>query len=239
MKVKKISLVFLRNEEHYQFQTDFKDLVEAKDPIALNIEAAFNAFLPLYANEREALDPIRKSIITADISAADALRDNTFRGLSDAVDSAMHHFLPEKRAAAARIQLLFDHYGNVGRKPYDEETAAISSLLEDLAGLADDLTLLNLSDWATELAANNQAFDALKKARYTEEASKTQLRMKTVRLQVDAAYKAIVERIDALVIVNGLAAYEEFINELNMRIEAYTLMLAQRQGRADASAEGE
>lgn len=237
MRIKKIHLPHLRNEEHYQFQTDFKSLVETKDPIALNIEADFNAYLPLYANEGEALDPIRKSMLTEDISAADTLRDSTFRGLSDAVDSAMHHFMPEKLAAASRIQVLFDHYGNVGIKPYDEETAAISSLLDDLADLAEDMTLLGLSEWATELAANNVAFDTLKKARYTQEAAKTQLRMKDVRLQVDGAYKAIVDRVDALVIVNGLESYESFINELNQRIEAYDLMLAQRQGRAASSSE--
>jgi hypothetical protein len=76
------------------------------------------------------------------------------------------------------------------------------------------------------------AFDTLKKARYTQEAEKTQLRMKNVRLLVDGAYRTIVDRVDALVIVNGLDSYESFINELNERIEAYNLMLAQRQGRA-------
>lgn len=231
MEIKKLKITNLRNEEHYQFQTDFKSLVETKDPIALNIEADFNAYLPLYANEDEALDIIRKSILTEDISAADTLRDNTFRGLSDAVDSAMHHFMPEKRVSASRIQLLFDHYGNVGQKSYDEETAAISSLLEDLAGLAEDMTLLGLNEWATELSANNMAFDTLKKARYTQEAAKTQLRMKNVRLQVDGAYNTIIDRVDALVIVNGLENYESFIKELNQRIESYNLMLAQRHGR--------
>lgn len=235
MRIKKINLPNLRNEEHFQFYTDFKSLVEANDPISLGIEVAFQAFLPFYNDELKALDIIRKSFLTDDISAADELRDNTFRGLCDVVSSAKHHFMVEKRTAAARIQLIFDHYGNIGRKPYDEETAAINSLLGDLAGLADDLTLLGLTDWVNELQANNVAFDNLKKDRYTEEAGKTQLRMKQVRIEVDAAYKHIAERIDALVIVNGVEAYDSFINELNERIEAYKLLLAQRKGRSASS----
>lgn len=235
MKIKKIKLLSLRNEEHFQFYTDFKSLVEANDPISLGIEAAFNAFLPLYSDEREALDIIRKNILTKNISDADDLRDNTFRGLSDAVNSVTHHFLAEKREAAARILLVIEHYGNIGLKPYDEETATISSFIGDLTNLADDLTLLGLSDWVNELQANNTAFDNLKKDRYTQEAGKTKLRMKQVRLQVDDAYKTIAERIDALAIVNGDEAYASFIDELNERIEAYALLLAQRKGRSAAA----
>ncbi len=236
MKIKKIKLLSLRNEEHFQFYTDFKNLVETHDPISLGIEFAFNAFLPFYNDEREALDIIRKSFLTDDISMADDLRDNTFRGLCDVVTSAEHHFLAEKRAAAGRIQIVLDHYGNISRKPYDEETAAINSLLGDLEGMTDDATLLGLTDWLNELQANNVAFDTLKKDRYTQEAGKTQLRMKEVRLEVDKAYKKIAERMDALVIVNGEEAYAAFVNELNERIESYVLLLAQRKGRSASSA---
>lgn len=237
MKIETIHLSHLRNEEHYQFHTDFNALTESYTAVALNIEAAFAAYQPLYNDETEALNIIRRSAITDDIAAADAMRDRTFRGLRDTVKSAANHFLVEKQEAASRIQIVLDHYGDLARKNYDEETAAISSFIADLAERSADVNLLGLSEWVTELQANNEAFDALKKTRYTEEAGKTQLRMKQVRRLVDDAYKTISTRIDALVIVNGAEAYEAYINELNQRIESYNLLLAQRMGRNDQTEE--
>jgi hypothetical protein len=43
-----------------------------------------------------------------------------------------------------------------------------------------------------------------------------------------------VERINALIIVNGATAYASFVNELNARIDAYNQMLALRKGKKDA-----
>jgi hypothetical protein len=127
---------------------------------------------------------------------------------------------------------VFDHYGNVTKKNYDEETAAINSLITDLnSTYSTDVATLGIAGWLTELKANNDAFDALMKSRYTEEATKTQLRMKQVRKEVDKAYDTIVNRINALIIVNGLRPYAAFVNELNERVDKYNLIIAQREGR--------
>lgn len=234
MKIEALKTSNLRNEEHYQFQTEFKALVEQFTPITLGIEAAFAAYLPLYANETEALDIITKSAVTDEIANADNLRDSTYRGLCDTVKGASNHFSDKKREAATRIQIVLDHFGNINTKTYDEQTAAIKSLIADLNGqYADDVATLRLDEWLTELQANNNAFEALMNERYTDDAGKTQLRMKQVRKEVDSAYKTITIRIDALVVVNGPEAYSGFVDELNVRIERYNNTLAQRKGRND------
>jgi len=232
MKIQKIHLINLRNEEHYQFQTDFKGLVDRYTPAALGIEVAYAVYLVLYGDEGTALDMIRKSAVTEKITEADLLRDFTFRGLRDAIKAAGNHFNPSVKEAAARLQVALNHYGNITLKPYDEETAAIAALIADLrTTYAPDATLTGINDWINELQTNNTAFDTLKKERYTEEAGKTQLRMKEVRTEIDATFRTITERINALIIVNGEATYAEFVNELNQRIENYQNLLAQRQGR--------
>ncbi len=232
MKIQKIHLINLRNEEHYQFQTDFKGLVDYYTAAALGIEVAYAVYLALYADESTALDMIRKSAITGKITEADLLRDITFRGLSDAVKAAGNHFNSSVKEAAARLQVALGHYGNLTLKPYDEETAAIAALITDLrTTYAPDAAITGITDWINELQANNTAFNTLKKERYTEKAGKTQLRMKEVRTEIDVAYRTIAERINALIIVNGEATYTEFVNELNQRIEQYNLVLAQRKGR--------
>lgn len=232
MKIARINLSSLRNEEHFQFQTEFKNEINLFGAKTLNIETAFATYLPLYDQEEKALQPIRKSATTEQLVDADTERDDIYRGLTDAVKSALNHFDPNKRAAASRLKVLFDQYGNVARKPYNEETAAINKIMVEVKGAyAADVAALAINDWFTMLETKNNAFDTLMKSRYSEEAGKTELRMNEVRLTVDTAYREVVDRIDALILINGHRGYENFTREHNARVEKYSNILAQRVGR--------
>jgi hypothetical protein len=233
MKIKKIRLSHLRNDEHFQFGTEFKDLVNTTTPEALNIRAQFDNYLPLYAQEDEVLKKIMKSVFTEYIQAADHKRDRTFRGMADAAASALKHFNPDTQAAAKRLKIVLDTYGNVVRKPINEETSAIYNLLQELNGnYATDVTTIGIADWVAELEENNNALEALMKNRYDESAAKTDLVLKQVRRQADAAYHAIAERIDALFLVEeGTGVYEHFIRSWNTIVEKYHNALARHTGR--------
>ena len=232
MKILNALLSRFTNEEHFQFHTELKGLVENFTPVTLNIEAAWAVYESLYADESHALDVIRKSALTGNLVGADDYRDGLGRGLVYTVKGATSHFDPVKKAAATRLMVALDHYGNIGRKSYDEQTAAINSLVNDLnTGYAADVAALGIGDWVAELQSANAAFSALMQERYSEEAAKTQLTMKEARVQLDGAYRAITERIGALIIVNGERDYESFVAELNQRIERYNNMVALREGR--------
>ncbi|MGE0079554.1 MAG: DUF6261 family protein [Bacteroidales bacterium] len=232
MKILRINLRSLRNEEHFQLHTEFKSEVERIGAEPLNVVEAFNAYQPRYSNEEDALLLIRKSATTAQLTEADGERDIIYRGIVDSVKSWQNHFTPEKREAARRLKVLLDSFGNVPRKPYNEGTAAIAKLMVETQGeYASDVNALGLKDWFTELQTKNTAFDTLMKSRYSEEANQTEFRMKTARTELDAAYRAIVERIEALMLINGTAEYDEFVRELNARIEKFNSLLAVRRGR--------
>ena len=232
MEILSIQLKSLRNEEHYKFQIDVSSLVDKATPVALGIQALYTIYQAAVVNENTSMDVLRKSAITDSLVDTDNIRDNTFSGIVNLLKSATHHFKPEVKAAALRVQVLFDGYGNVAVKPYDQKTAAITKLVAELQGkMAADVTLLGLTDWLTELKKQNDAFDNLKKNRYTENAAKPQQNHKIARSEVDNAYRAIVKRLNALNEVNGPKAYASFITELNKRIESYSNLLAQRQGR--------
>jgi len=232
MEIFKLKSRRLHNEEHFQFHTEFKGLVVQNTPATLGIETQYPGYELSFANETEAIAFIRKNPISDEIVVADDKRDFTYRGLDNTIKACGNHFDPLSRQAAARIQVVFDHYGNLTVKPYDEETAAISSLISELNdNHAADVTTLGITGWINELQANNAAFDALMKGRYSKEAVKTQLRMKQVRLEVDTAYKQITNRINALIIVNGETGYKGFVDELNQRIGKYNNNLSVRLGR--------
>jgi len=233
MTIETFRLGHLRVDEHFQFNTEFCDLVTRVNPATLKIEPQFNAYLALYAREDEALKKITKSAITDDIQQADHVRDVTFSGMTGANRAALKHFRPEKVTAAKRLQVLFDTYGNIARKPLNEQTSAIYNLLQELKGAyAADVAAAGIDDWVQELEANNGAFDLLVKSRYDESAQRTNLVLKEERLRVDDAYRTIVERINALMLIEGGEAYENFIRQFNVVIEKYKNAIARRQGKA-------
>jgi hypothetical protein len=230
----------LRNEEHYKFHLDFTQLVARQTPAALGIEQQYPFYLTAFDAETAALNVVRGSVMTDELVLADARRDDTFSGMAGTVRSAMNHFDPGIRAAADRLSLLLDTYGNLALKPYDQETASIVKLVSELRnGYLPEVTKMGLSGWVDELEATNNAFETIKKSRYTENTLKPQQNLKLARMATDAAYRALVKRINALIEVNGPTAYAGFVNELNERIENYRLLLAQRRGRNAAAREGD
>ena len=232
MNILNAKLPRFTNEEHFQFQTEFKGLVDKYTPETLNIDAAWTVYVPAYNKEDGTLNVIRKNPLTSDSSGADDWRDALGTGLFYTVKGAMYHYSAAKREAAKRVLVVIENYGNINRKSYDEQTAAINSMVKDLqTGYADDIATLGLEKWVTELASANKAFEELMQKRYEAEAEKPQYTMKTAREEVDEAYRTITERIGALIIVNGEEAYAGFVNELNERIERYNNAVSRRYGR--------
>lgn len=232
MKTLKLHLQNLQNEEHFQFNTEFKDLVTDVGAANIDIESQFALYLPLLVNEDEALQVIRKSAITGSLATIDSERDSLFGGLAAAVKSSLKHYSETNRSAAARLQVVFDQFGNIARESYDKETADIDKLVKTLQGTySTDVATLGLTDWIIQIDAKNGMFDSLMKNRYSADAAKTEYRVKQARVEVDAAYRAITDRLDALMLVNGAEIYLAFVNELNSRIDRYKLIISQRQGR--------
>ena len=223
MEIEEIGLKRLTNEEHYKFMFDTDALIIAATTSTLSIENDYVIFKEAFQNEGEALGFVRKSSITDNIYDADLVRDTTLRGLKKAIESNLSHFKPVNREAAKRLLVFLNTFGNVTAKSYQEESAAIIKIVSELKSTyATDINLLGLMEWVDELENNNSSFDHLMTNRFDESDDKTRLRMKEVRKEIDKAYKAIVKRINALIIVNGEANYTDFVNKLNLRIDYYS-----------------
>jgi hypothetical protein len=230
MKISRIKLIRLRNEEWFNFFTEFKTFVEQISPQALNIEALFAKFQALYVQADESLEVLRKSSYTAEIVHLDGVRDSTYRGLAEAVKSAQHHYHAPMREAADKLEVILEHYGNLSAKPYNEETAGIYNLLQDFrTKYAAEVNTLALSGWLDELEANNKAFETAILARNAEEAGNSiDVKMLEVRRQTDRCYLDIVERLEALMLIQGDAPFAAFVKKLNTNIERYKSVLSRR-----------
>jgi hypothetical protein len=232
MEINNLSLTALSNEEHFKFFTDVDGLIITSTPAALEITTEHIAFSATLENEKDALNYVRKSTLSDKLIESDFVRDTTLKGLKKVIEGGLKHFKPAVRNAADRLIILFNTDGNITAKAYDKESAAIIKLIADLEGTyAADVTTLAISDWVIELKANNNAFDALMIDRYNEQDDKTRLRMKEVRIELDAIYRKITKRINALIIVNGEANYTDFVNKLNLRIDAYSKAMAHHNSK--------
>jgi hypothetical protein len=219
----------LRNEEWFNFFTEFETYVEETTPEVLDIEALFVVFKSLYRMADDALEQIRKSKYTSSIVLLDELRDNTFQGLNETVRSALRHFDQGKRAAAERLVTLFNHYGNIADRPYNEETATVYNFLQDLRGkYPDEIITLDLTGWLNELERTNTEFEKAVLDRNREYAGRTDLNMLDVRRQTGRAYLDIIERIEALMLIHGEEKFASFCKTLNANIERYKTAINRR-----------
>jgi hypothetical protein len=221
-RIVRLDLYKLHNEAWFQFFTEFKDLVTRFNPEVLDVNELFIMFMVLYGKADIALEVIRKSSETAQMEEADRKRDHTFRGFIDATKSGLNHFDPIKQQAATKLLVLVDHYGNIADKSLNEETATIHNFLQELTGAyAPQIAALGLADWVTELETKNNEFEDLVKQRNTEVSERTKFRMVEVRKETQDVYREIIDRIEALILINGDNAYSAFIDELNTYIKKY------------------
>jgi hypothetical protein len=234
----------LRNKAHAEFTDDFKAIVQKHGPGDLGITTLFSKFLALQDEEIALLELIFKSEITRKIEEQDTTRDEVYRGLVAAVDAAVHHFDATKREAAITLKSVVDHYGNLTRLTYDEESAGIKDLLRELAlpAHAPLATALSLGEWTTRLGTVNDAFVALMMERYEEVSQRPKGRLRVVREEVDKVLHEILDRVEAVVLLNGIDFSEElkpFVDEYNALASRYKNILARERGRRAAGKEGD
>jgi hypothetical protein len=240
MKIKRLRLKSLRNEEWFNFFTEFKKFVEETTPEALDIEALFVVLMIFYRMADEALEPIRKSNYSSTIRQLDKVRGEAFVGLNTTMRAALKHFDMKKRTAAERLVILFDHYSDLSDRPYNEETASIYNFLQDIrAQYPTEIAELELTGWLNELERTNTEFENAILSRNREYVSRTKLNMLEVRRQAGRAYLDIVERIEALSLINGDEKFATFVNTLNANIERYKTAINRRIGTNAAKTESE
>jgi hypothetical protein len=159
----------LRNEAHYQFFAAVIALA-VKFPWIVEKPGDLSGLLQrLFAKEDEVVDFIRKSDYSAKIADA-----------------------------APSLKNLMKTYGNIIRKSYDEEPAAMTGLLQELEGAyaAKVVLIGGLSEWITEIRAASETVAELPALRNTEKAGKPHERMTNVRRETDSACRDTVAEKD-------------------------------------------
>ena len=234
-KIKTISLTSLRVEEYFGFQklilAETENLPGEEPPSVQTaavtaFETAFNAF-------DTALKASATNPATASATDADTARDQSWRAANAYVKAMCSHPTADIANAASEAKSLFDKYGDPTSLAQTEESGILHNLLQDLEAFdSAKRTSLNLDVWITDLQAKEDAFLAAAAQRTEADATRQVGIVKETRTAADAAYRSLVDTVNALAMINGDTAYATFIDHVNAVMDRQKSILKARTTRA-------
>ena len=212
----------LRNEAHYQYLSSFKESSEEHEMTGYYPPENWARFNALLVKEKTVIDYARSSDITQQLLEADKREDRDLVGIYAIIRSGLHHFNPEVAEAARVLNTRYSDFGRIASKPYEEEVAAVSVLLDELNGqYAEQVATLNLQDWVLELTEAHSEFQRLFMLRNAQLAARPEDKFKTVSKEIEAEYKSIKDHFEAVLTINSTPELESFVRLLNTQIEYF------------------
>ncbi len=240
MIIKSILLNRLRNAGLVQFFTDVDGIVAAAltGSALMAVGEERTAFLASKAALSQNYQLDATSPLTQEVLNADVRRDDAVTGIRLLAEGYAHHFNNDKRMAGQRLMHAISIYGEVIAKAYQDETAAITNLLEDFDAkqeLVDAIGTLELGEWKGELKVANLAFNQ----KYGERtaataAADTGTNIVELRKPAINAWYALRDQIAAnYTVTKGAAPWSTVVAQLNALIDQYNATLARRGGSSD------
>ena len=221
-EIKNINLHNFGNAAHILFVRTAVGRAEACDALKTKATEELKALKKALEKEDELFVQSQKDLTTDDMKEADKRRDVLYRALKKAVEAAVDFPVKASSDAGIRLrQLLKDHEIDP-KMQLDKETSLLMNLTADLKGkFADDVALLGLTPLVVELAQSNDLFYKLAEARIDNQALVVLGQMKVLRAASDEAYRVLVRKANALAVIEGEAAYADFIDKMNAEIKHY------------------
>lgn len=230
--INSLDITRLRVEEDFGFQKRIESetalLTEETDkPMVDAFKAAVAAF-------DAALKASTRNSQSSAVIHADEQADAAWSGLNAQTKVMLSHPNPELRLVACEAYPLIQKYGNITGMAYNEEYGRMHNLLQDLAtlGVAKQKQIY-IDAWVTELQLRYDEFMAADAARTAEESTRIVGMVKQARMNADTAFRTLVERVNALALVNGEAPYATFIDHVNVVIRQANAVLTARRTRGE------
>ncbi|NEW81484.1 MAG: hypothetical protein GZ094_03855 [Mariniphaga sp.] len=236
-----IDLRTLRNVEFLRFGADFYGLVNANDPVVLNIEPQHVAFKIKLDETSQLFKLEQSSPLTQELVLDDERRDKAINGISGMIESYCYHFDSATVKAANLLLASLNLYGKgVAKMNLPSESGTIDAIVKDWETkpeLTAAITLLGLTAWVAELKAANQLFEQKYLERTEEYGAANPDTLKSKREETVLAYYELRKFIDANSVLNPSAAYEKLINALNALIDQYITLLNTRAAEPETETE--
>ena len=216
-----------------QEETDSPSKLSTMSATDSILETKVNSLTTSYNAFDDALKASSTNPTTATATATDDARDASWRGANNYAAAMCAHPDAEVAANAAEAKSLFDKYGDPTKLAQTEESGVLHNLLQDLEAFdASKRTSLNLDVWIADLKTKEEAFLAAATARTEADAARQVGIVKETRTAAEAAYRSLVDTVNALAMINGDTAYATFIDHVNAMIERQKAISKARTTRA-------
>lgn len=217
-----LSLERLNNGAHFLFISNVLARAEADANIKSKLSAQVNSLKAAKELEDENLKVSQKSLLTDEITAADAERDALYSGYKKAVYGFKDIPLENMAKAAKVLAQHIKDYAIDPRMQLDKETGLLINFIDDLEKkYADEVKTLALGAFVTAMKAANEKVRTQTSSRTDERMTKVVGSLKTSRKASDDAYRLLVKLVNAYALVEGDAIYKNFIDYVNTEIVHY------------------
>lgn len=230
-QIQKINLSALHNEEAFGFFTLVKeemkslpaDPEEGAAPLK-DVKVNFTTKLVTYD---EVLESSGKLKSTGAVEKADAMADEAWGATNMYVKALARHPDDMIRNAALPYAEVFEKYGNPTQMALNKELGILQNLCTDLEALEDD-TMLNFGPWKEYLVETTGLLMDAMQAQADEKSQVQVGSVKQSRLEVESAYRDLVDKVNVVAAYEGDAAYATFIDHLNAMIDRQKVILKTR-----------
>lgn len=222
-----------RNAEHYQAHRDMLEIITTEFVTTFGISPLREEYQRLFDIENECY--LRNTAFqdTPELQASDRKRDDLFLYCSQSINTAVLSPLKATAEAAVRLTFHLKPYIQAPRLSYAANTAAVTDFVEKMRETANaaDIATLGLTAAIDALDEANKAFNKIYNSRSAELLTRASSEnMKSIRSQVDDAFKKIASAINAFYQVNELTTKDaEKKKKLETVIDGINAVLFQLQ----------
>ena len=241
-QIEPIKLGIMSNGSHFLFITDAVGLATADAKVKTKVTAELTALQTALKAEDDALALSKANLLSKEIKAIDAERDKHYKALRKAITFFLSHPDAELVKAAARLEQLLKDYNINPAMQLDRETGLLLNLISDLeTKSAADVTALSLTPVVQAMKQANDKLREVTRARANDRAVQIVGQLKQAQHASDEAYRTLVQKVNALAVVEGEVDYADFISKMNEQVKHYkqeVLTKAKKKGDGKQPGDG-
>ena len=217
-----IDLAHMKSGAHFLFITDTVGLATADAKVKTKVTAELTALQTALKAEDDALALSKANLLSGEIKTLDTERDKHYKALRKAIKFFLSHPDAELVKAAARLEQLLKDYNIDPAMQLDRETGLLLNLISDLeTKSAADVTALALTPVVQAMKQANDKLREVTRARANDRAVQIVGQLKQAQHASNEAYRTLVQKVNALAVVEGEADYADFISKMNEQVKHY------------------
>ena len=241
-QIEPIKLGIMSNGSHFLFITDTVGLATADAKVKAKVTAELTALQTALKAEDDALALSKANLLSKEIKAIDAERDKHYKALRKAITFFLNHPDAQLVKAAARLEQLLKDYNINPAMQLDRETGLLLNLISDLeTKSAADVTALALTPVVQAMKQANDKLREVTRARANDRAVQIVGQLRQAQHASDEAYRTLVQKVNALAVVEGEVDYADFISKMNEQVKHYkqeVLTKAKKKGDGKQPGDG-